>query len=140
MNLAAQEDGLYHTAMQRNDIDVQYFKSKLEAEQKKLEGELATVGRINPDNASDWQPTPAALDTIASDENEMADSIEEYEEHSAVLKDLEIQLNDVKRALKKIEDGNYGICEISGEPIEKERLEANPAARTTIAHKDAELS
>ncbi len=125
--------------MNRTDLDVEHFKSKLEAEQQKLEGELRTVGRINPTNSADWEPKPSAMDTSPSDENEMADNIEEFEENSAILKNLEIQLNDVKKALKKIEEGTYGICEISHEPIEIERLEANPAARTSLAHKDEHL-
>ena len=42
------------------------------------------------------------------------------------------------RALQKIKAGAYGVCEISGEPIEVERLAANPAARTTLANADRE--
>ena len=125
--------------MQRNDLDIQHFKGKLEDEKTKLEAELKTVGRINPENKADWQATPGNIDTAPGDENELADAIEEFEEHTAVLKDLEIQLNEVNRALGKIESGTYGICEISNEPIEIERLEANPSARTTIAHKDETL-
>ena len=36
--------------------------------------------------------------------------------------------------LKKIEAGTFGVCEISGEPIEEDRLDANPAARTNKAN------
>ncbi|MDG0793669.1 TraR/DksA C4-type zinc finger protein [Cohnella ginsengisoli] len=42
--------------------------------------------------------------------------------------------DDVERALAKMEDGTYGLCEISGEPIGYDRLEAMPAARYSIAH------
>ena len=41
-------------------------------------------------------------------------------------------LNEIKNALKKINNGTYGICEESGEPIELSRLEVNPLARYTI--------
>ena len=37
-----------------------------------------------------------------------------------------------------IEKGTYGICEISGQPIEAERLKANPAARTSQANQEKE--
>jgi RNA polymerase-binding transcription factor DksA len=117
-----------------NEQDIQYFKDKLEAERAVLETELNSVGRKNPDNPADWEATGTGLDILKADENEVADTIEEYEGNTAVLKNLEKSYNEVLRALKKIEDGTYGICEISGEPIEKERLEANPAARTSIAH------
>ncbi len=53
---------------------------------------------------------------------------------------LENRWNEVRAALKKIEAGTYGICEISGEPIEEDRLEVNPAARTCKEHMDESLS
>ena len=41
-------------------------------------------------------------------------------------------LNQVKRALEKIEDGSYGICDISLEPIPTARLNAMPYAIMTV--------
>jgi RNA polymerase-binding transcription factor DksA len=114
-------------------IDVSQMKEKLLSEKATLEGELKTVGRINPDNPKDWEPTPP-LDGETADDNVQADRIEEYEEHTAILKQLEIRYNSVLHALKNIEDGSYGVCEVSGEPIEEERLLANPAARTCTKH------
>ncbi len=120
-------------------LDLEKFKTSLEEELKTLEDELKTVGRKNPDNPEDWEPTPPEKGGFdAADPNESADNIESYEENTAILKELEIRYNNVKRALEKIEDGNYGICEVGEEPIEIERLEANPAARTCIDHMDIE--
>ncbi len=53
---------------------------------------------------------------------------------SQILEQLEKQMSEIDAALERIENGTYGICEISGQPIEKERLEANPSARTCIKH------
>ena len=36
-------------------------------------------------------------------------------------------------ALNRIENGTYGICEVDGEPIPKQRLEAVPWARCCVA-------
>jgi DnaK suppressor protein len=47
---------------------------------------------------------------------------------------LQARLSDVNRALDKIEAGTFGSCEVSNEPIEADRLEANPAARTNKAN------
>ena len=41
-------------------------------------------------------------------------------------KELEAMLRDVERALEKIEDGTYGICDRCGLLIPEERLEARP--------------
>jgi RNA polymerase-binding transcription factor DksA len=117
-----------------NKKDLQHFKEKLEKEKVLLEEELGSISRINPDNPSDWEATTSDIEVDAADENEVADKMEELEENKAILKQLEPQINEVKAALKRIEDGTYGICEVSGESIEKERLEANPSARTSIKH------
>lgn len=117
-----------------NKKDLEYFKKKLEKEKALLLEELKTIGKVNPANPSEWQPGPVNMDIDTADENEVADKFEEYEENNVILEQLEKQLHGVEDALKKIEEGTYGICEISGEKIEKERLEANPSARTSIKH------
>jgi DnaK suppressor protein len=42
-------------------------------------------------------------------------------------------LGEVMAALRRIERGTYGTCELTGEPIEPERLEATPWARYSLA-------
>ena len=54
------------------------------------------VGRINPDNPNDWEPIPGEKTDRTSDKNDFADNIEEYEENTAILKQLEIELNAIK--------------------------------------------
>lgn len=115
-------------------MDIQHFKDKLVAEKARLEQELNSVGRQNPQNPEDWEATVSDLDVLPADENEVADVFEELEENKALLETFEAQLRDVDAALEKIEKGTYGICEVSGEPIEEDRLEANPSARTCKAH------
>jgi DnaK suppressor protein len=41
-------------------------------------------------------------------------------------------LRQIERALDKIEDGTYGICDITGEEIPLARLEAIPYAAMTV--------
>ena len=45
---------------------------------------------------------------------------------------LEERIRDVERALARLADGTYGICENCGKPINPERLEALPSARLCI--------
>ena len=42
------------------------------------------------------------------------------------------RLENVERALRKMEEGSYGICDDTGEEIPKGRLEAIPEAVTTV--------
>ncbi|TSC61234.1 MAG: TraR/DksA family transcriptional regulator [Parcubacteria group bacterium Gr01-1014_48] len=115
-------------------MDTAHFKQKLTEERKKLEGELKSVGHINPHNPADWEATAADLNTLPADKNEVADTIEEFEERSAILKQLEIQYNDVKEALARIESGTFGKCAVCKEDISHERLEALPTAKTCMQH------
>lgn len=55
-------------------------------------------------------------------------SIEEHEEQL---------LNEIDAALERIENGTYGVCEVEGTPIEFERLQALPWARTHVKHAPA---
>lgn len=112
-----------------------YFKTKLEKERELLKAELATVGvgDGNPNHPTSWEAR-SEMEVDTADENEVADKMEELEENELILGQLDKQLIEVEAALERIEKGTYGVCEISGDPIEKDRLEANPSARTCIKH------
>lgn len=101
--------------------------------------ELKSIGIHNPENPADWIAVPEELEVTEADENVAADRVEEWDERAATLATLETRYNNITRALRKIEDGTYGVCEISGELIEEERLNANPAARTSKAHMEQEV-
>jgi RNA polymerase-binding transcription factor DksA len=45
------------------------------------------------------------------------------------------QVEEIDRALAKFELGTYGICEVSGTPIPRERLKAIPWARERVEYK-----
>jgi DnaK suppressor protein len=50
------------------------------------------------------------------------------------VKELEARHTDVADALEKMDEGVYGLCEECDEPIDLDRLQANPAARTCKKH------
>ncbi len=47
-------------------------------------------------------------------------------------------LQEIEAALKRIEEGTYGICLHSGEPIDKKRLEAVPWAKLSVKAQERE--
>lgn len=110
------------------------FKKKLLAEKAELERQLGGIGRRNPSVAGNWEATTSDMEVDSADENEVADKLEELEENTGIVSQLDKQLTDVVAALDRIEKGTYGICEICGKPIEEERLAANPSARISIKH------
>lgn len=119
-------------------MDNAHYKQRLEEELKTLETELSSLG-VQDKEAVDWVERTDDMDTVSADPNDVADRTEEYDTRRAELSVLEGRWNDVKRALQKIETGNFGVCEVGGEPIEADRLEANPAARTCKVHMDEAL-
>ena len=77
----------------------------------------------------------------AKQSGEREDSVDRGEESfidSAQNADLEVTNKDLKvlrqiaRALEKIEESTYGICDLTGEEISLPRLEAVPYAITTV--------
>lgn len=115
-------------------IDTAVFQKKLEEEKVLLLGELASVGRINPDDPKDWEVMAEDLNVTQADSNERADEITDFEDRSSIEFTLEERLNAVDNALTRIKENRYGICEVCQHPIDAERLAADTAAHTCRAH------
>ncbi len=87
-----------------------------------------------------------ALDSASNDASGLQSSAggeaHEYEDDAQKLAGLEIdaqladqtrgRLTAVRHALRKIDDGTYGISDISGKHISEERLRALPEAATNV--------
>lgn len=109
-------------------MELNYFKQKLEEEKRHLEERLSSLGRRNPKNPNDWEPTFAPTNPQESAADELADKFEEMENAVAAHAALEERVNRVDAALAKIANGTYGTCQECGASISRERLEADPAA------------
>jgi DnaK suppressor protein len=78
---------------------------------------------------------------------EMNEEAHEYEDDAQKLATLELQGNliaradarlaDIERALRKIDEGSYGLSDASGQPIPIARLDAVPEALYTIEEQQA---
>ncbi len=109
------------------------MKEKLQTEKVTLEAELAEHGRFNAETGN-WTGSAIANSSEGADVNVAADTMEELGTNSAIVEELEASYKNVLHALQKIEEGSYGMCEVGGEEISEDRLAANPAARTCVAH------
>jgi RNA polymerase-binding transcription factor DksA len=81
--------------------------------------------------------------------DDTAPQFKAYDEGSATLsKEQNVQLairlekfiRDLKNALIRIENGNYGICRVTGKLISKERLRLVPHATLSIEAKNNQYS
>jgi len=120
-------------------MNTELFKTRLEEEKKKLTDELGSIA-VTEKGSGDWNAVREEDPGTTGSSDEVADQLEDMSERKSAEVTLEKQLAKVNLALEKIENGKYGICEISGEPIEDDRLEANPSARTCKMHIDQEDS
>lgn len=78
-----------------------------------------------------------ATEDAIDDMEDMASLAGESLSHTAQLKQQRRELSEVMHALAKIKNGTYGTCEVSGNPIEPERLQAEPHTRYCFKHAKA---
>jgi len=52
---------------------------------------------------------------------------------TAAAQSLSTSLEEVERALAKLDEGTYGVCDVCGNPIAPERLEAIPWTALCVA-------
>jgi DnaK suppressor protein len=102
------------------DID---FAALLRSEQASLQAQLKELGFAD-------QGSGLSYDSNFADSSQVTAERGEAERLATELREA---LDEVDAALKRLEEGNYGICEICGKPIGGPRLEAKPAARRCIA-------
>ena len=71
-------------------------------------------------------------DFTQHDSGDMSQSLFNRELDATVEQTMEKRLEAVERALQKVEEGTYGLCDDTGEAIPKGRLEAMPEAIYTV--------
>lgn len=82
------------------------------------------------------QSQSASTGELSQYDNHPADSatdLYEREKDMALHAQLRHEYEEVEHALKKFDDGTYGVCEQTGKEIPFERLQANPLARSIVS-------
>jgi DnaK suppressor protein len=105
-----------------NQKELEYFKNRLLQEKKEIEDDLKQFN-TELDFGEDLSPHL----------EEEADEIEEETYYEGTKKSQEKRLKQIAKALRKINNGRYGICENCGGKIEKEVLEIDPESE--LCHK-----
>lgn len=103
--------------------DSEAIRTELEAEQDRLRKHI-------DDLAADTDHS-LSFDGGFADSGQVA---AERGEYLSLANSLREQLDDVEAALKALDEGRYGLCEVCGEPIADARLEAMPTTRRCINH------
>jgi DnaK suppressor protein len=70
---------------------------------------------------------------------DVGSEVEEDEMNFQLLERTKKYVNEINDALERIENGTYGICEATGKPIEKGRMDAVPHTRFSMEAKEKGL-
>jgi RNA polymerase-binding transcription factor DksA len=98
------------------------LRSRLEEERDQLRNQLVELGFADGGTGLEYDDNFADSSQVTAERGEA----------EALARTLGDTLAEVERALAKIEDGTFGICETCGNPITEARLEAMPAAKSCM--------
>jgi RNA polymerase-binding protein DksA len=110
------------------DVDVERFRELLQDEQVRLE---QVRNAVLEETATTESEGAAIVELSVVDQHpaDIGTETFEREKQASILELAERQLQDIERAVSRLDAGTYGTCEACGAVIPVERLEARPAAR-----------
>ena len=114
--------------MADQELDQQFVESQRE----RLLGLRDELARIKEGMADDERDLGEAEGDTQFDSGDLSQDIFTREMDASIGEQVERRLGEVDRALRKIEEGTYGLSDESGEPIPRGRLEAIPEATRTV--------
>lgn len=109
--------------------ELEHFRDLLLAKRRELVGDMSSMEReaLNRGGSSNLSNLPMHMADMGTDNYEQEFTLGLMEKDRNLLR-------EINAALGKIQDGSYGICEGTGLPISKPRLEAQPWAKYSIEH------
>jgi DnaK suppressor protein len=115
--------------------EIQELKAKLLDERKDLRSQLDELEELSfGSNQSDISGEMGFDEEYA----DAGTATFERERDLSLVNNLRDLMERIDKALAKIEEGTYGLCDRCGKPIEKLRLKALPYANLCIKDKQAE--
>lgn len=113
---------------------LQELKKQLEDKKNKIIANLESIGkRAEGEEINFNAEFPDYGDSTEDNAVEVAD----YTKNLSFERQLEDDLRDVEKALKRIGEDNYGTCQYCGKEIEIERLKIRPESTACVACKQA---
>ena len=111
-----------------NELDEKFIAQQRD----RLENLKEELFRIRSGMSADERERAENEADTQLDSGDMSQDIFAREMDATIGEQVERRLAEVDRALQKIEEGTYGICDDTGEPIPRGRLEAVPEAIRTV--------
>jgi len=111
--------------------DLQQLHKDLVARKEQLEAEMSQVANPNPAVEGDSE-VKTHTSNNSGDEDEYAHNVADLSTNFAIQEQLENELEEVKKAIQKIEEGKYGKCEKCSKDIQPARLKLVPVASLCV--------
>jgi RNA polymerase-binding protein DksA len=108
------------------------IKDQLLKQKKQILNDLGPLSSVDEHEADDRS---AMFPDYGDKPDENAQEISDYSTNVVAQKVLEKSLDDINKALARIEKGTYGICKYCQKPINEKRLLARPTANSCITCK-----
>jgi RNA polymerase-binding transcription factor DksA len=105
-------------------------RNRLQSDQERVQGLIKGLREEGLDQEEADQV--GDLSHLPQHQADQGSELFEREKDLAILEQLENELAEIEAALQRLDEGTYGIDEVTGEPIAAERLEALPSARTNV--------
>jgi len=107
------------------------LKEKLEKQKIAIKQELQKFAKEDKKIKGDWDTKYPKFNGGAGSQalEDAADQVEEYVTLLPIEHSMELRLQNINLALRKIKKGKYGKCEKCGKQIKEERLKIYPEAR-----------
>jgi RNA polymerase-binding transcription factor DksA len=114
-------------------MDSDQARQRLADERDRLVGVRTT---FDEEHLSDESESDSVGEISSYDQHQadMGTETFEREKDLSILEQVEAELADVEYALRRLDDGTYGTCEVCGKVIPDDRLEAIPTARLCLEH------
>jgi DnaK suppressor protein len=109
--------------IERKRLQLTKLRNELQSTTDVAEADESNTNTESNLQAREYEDDAQKLDTLEKEGNLVARDV--------------ARLAQVMRALKKIEEGSYGISDVSGDPIPTERLDVMPEAINTLSEQHA---
>lgn len=119
-----------------NENELAYFEALIMRKRDEAMQELDFLLNSLEDQRSSDDDDASSIDHHMSDMGSIEESLDLT---NRLIERNRKFINQLNRALERINNGTYGICRATGQPIEKERLEFAPHTRYSIAAKNSGL-
>ena len=121
--------------MSNTQFDAAQVRERLQSERERVQGIMASLqDEVNESRDGDDSAELSGYDQHPADQGS---ETFEREKDLSILEGLEADLAEIEAALQRVDEGTYGVDEVTGEPIDPERLDAVPTARTNVPDRDA---